>query len=171
MEAIAERGRSLLLVGPKDPAFEPERFSALVQRPNVCWVGLKPFEALPGYLRLIDVGIVPYCDNPFNRGSFPMKTLEYLSAGRAVVSTDLPSVLRWLATDLVTVASGPGEFADAVDRLLGEVRSPAVHRKPPGVRLPAQLGQPGRGYARGHHGLPGSSHCPGRGRKRLVHAI
>lgn len=125
LEAIAKRGRSLLLVGPHDPAFEPERFSALVQRPNVCWVGLKPFEALPGYLRLIDVGIVPYCDNPFNRGSFPMKTLEYLSAGRAVVSTDLPSI-RWLATDLVTVASGPGDFAEAVDRLLGEVRSPAV---------------------------------------------
>ena len=29
LEAIAERGRSLLLVGPKDAAFEPERFEAL----------------------------------------------------------------------------------------------------------------------------------------------
>ena len=32
LEAIADRGRSLLLVGPKDPAFEPERFEALRQR-------------------------------------------------------------------------------------------------------------------------------------------
>lgn len=125
LEAIADRGRSLLLVGPKDPGFEPERFGALVQRRNVCWVGPKPFELLPGYLRLLDVGIVPYQDSAFNRGSFPMKTLDYLAAGRGVVATDLPSI-RWLATDLVAVASGPGAFADAVDRSLEQVKSPAL---------------------------------------------
>ncbi|MGI8447649.1 MAG: glycosyltransferase [Streptosporangiaceae bacterium] len=125
LEAIADRGRSLLLVGPKDPAFEPERFAALIGRPNVCWVGPKPFELLPGYLRLLDVGIVPYRDTAFNRGSFPIKTLEYLAAGRGVVATDLPSI-RWLVTDLVAVASGPRAFADAVDRSLEEARSPAI---------------------------------------------
>lgn len=125
LEAIADRGGSLLLVGPKDPAFEPERFGALIRRPNVCWVGPKPFALLPGYLRLLDVGIVPYRDSAFNRGSFPMKTLEYLAAGRGVVATDLPSI-RWLGTDLVTVASGPAEFADAVHRSRDEVRSPAM---------------------------------------------
>ena len=125
LEAIADRGRSLLLVGPKDPCYEPERFRALLGKPTVRWVGPKPFEALPGYLRLIDVGIVPYGDSPFNRGSFPLKTLEYLAAGRAVVATDLPSV-RWLATDLVTTASSPTAFADAVDRWFGETRSPEL---------------------------------------------
>lgn len=125
LEVIADRGRSLLLVGPKDPAFEPERFGGLLRRPNVCWVGPKPFELLPGYLRLIDVGIVPYLDSVFNRGSFPMKTLEYLAAGRAVVAADLPSI-RWLATDLVALATGPAAFADAVDGALDEVRSPAM---------------------------------------------
>jgi teichuronic acid biosynthesis glycosyltransferase TuaH len=125
LEAIADRGRSLLLVGPKDPAFEPERFNALVGRRNVCWVGLKPFDELPRYLRLIDVGIVPYANTPFNRGSFPLKTLEYLAAGRAVVATDLPAI-RWLATDLVAIAVGPRAFADAVDRMLSEIRTPAV---------------------------------------------
>ena len=59
LEAVADRGRSLLLVGPKDPAFEPQRFDALVSRPNVSWVGPKPFDALPSYFRAIDVGIVP----------------------------------------------------------------------------------------------------------------
>jgi teichuronic acid biosynthesis glycosyltransferase TuaH len=125
LEAVADRNRSLLLVGPADPAFEPGRFAALLRRPNVRWVGGKPFAALPGYLRSIDVGLVPYRDSPFNRGSFPLKTLEYLAAGRAVVATDLPAI-RWLATDLVAVASEPQPFADHVDRLLGEVRSPAL---------------------------------------------
>jgi teichuronic acid biosynthesis glycosyltransferase TuaH len=125
LEAVAGTGRSLLLVGPVSPGFEPRRFAALRQRPNVCWVGPKPFEALPGYLRLIDVGLVPYRDSPFNRGSFPLKILEYLAAGRAVAATDLPAI-RWLATDLVAVASEPRGFAALVGRLLGQPRTPAV---------------------------------------------
>lgn len=125
LEAVADRGRSLLLVGPVRPDFEPRRFAGLTRRPNVCWTGPKPFAQLPGYLRLIDVGLVPYRDSPFNRGSFPLKTLEYLAAGRGVVSTDLPSV-RWLDTDLVAIASGPHAFADQVDSLLTQGRTPAV---------------------------------------------
>ncbi len=123
LEAIADRGRSLLLVGPKDPAFERERFEALRRRRNVCWVGLKPSEALPNYLRAMDVGIVPYRDSRFNRGSFPLKTLEYLAA-RPVVATDLPAI-RWLATDLISIAE-PASFADQVDRLLGVPRTAAM---------------------------------------------
>lgn len=125
LEAIADRNKSILLVGPADPAFEPSRFAALVGRTNVRWVGSKPFDALPGYLRAIDVGVIPYRDSPFNRGSFPLKTLEYLAAGRAVVATDLPAI-RWLGTDLVTIASGPESFANQVGRMLDEVRSPAL---------------------------------------------
>jgi teichuronic acid biosynthesis glycosyltransferase TuaH len=124
LEAIAERGRSLLLVGPKDPAFEPVRFDALQRRRNVRWVGVKPAEVLPNYLRAIDVGVVPYRDSKFNRGSFPLKTLEYLAAGRAVVATDLPAI-RWLATDLICIA-GPASFADQVDRLLAVPRTEAM---------------------------------------------
>jgi glycosyltransferase involved in cell wall biosynthesis len=125
LEAIADRGKSLLLVGPKDSGFEPERFDALRRRRNVCWVGPKPAGALPSYLRVMDVGLVPYRDSRFNRGSFPLKTLEYLAAGRAVVATDLPAI-RWLATDLVCIATGPSSFADQVDRLLAQPRTPAM---------------------------------------------
>jgi teichuronic acid biosynthesis glycosyltransferase TuaH len=125
LESIADRGRSVLLVGPKDPAFEPHRFDALRHRRNVVWVGPKPFDSLPSYLQLIDVGIVPYRDSAFNRGSFPLKTLEYLAAGRPVVATDLPAI-RWLATDLVAIASEPGRFADHVDRMLNAPRSQAL---------------------------------------------
>ena len=88
------------------------------------WVGLKTSDALPSYLRAMDVGIVPYRDSRFNRGSFPLKTLEYLAAGRAVVSTDLPAI-RWLATDLICIAE-PASFADEVDRLLAMPRTAAL---------------------------------------------
>lgn len=128
LEAVAGRGRSLVLVGPKDPAFEPRRFEDLVRRANVHWAGPQPFEALPGYLRMMDVGLVPYANSRFNQASFPLKTLEYLAAGRAVVATDLPGI-RWLRTDLVTIADGPRRFAAAVDRLLGETAAPTLRAR------------------------------------------
>lgn len=113
LEAVAASGMSLLLVGPVEPRWEPDRFAALIARPQVAWVGRQPFAALPEYLRLIDVGLTPYANTEFNRASFPLKTLEYLAAGRPVVSTDLPAT-RWLDTDLIKLASAPEEFVAAV---------------------------------------------------------
>jgi teichuronic acid biosynthesis glycosyltransferase TuaH len=113
LEAVADAGVSLLLVGPKAPSFEPERFSRLADRQNVAYIGTRSFEELPSYLKAMDVGLVPYADTAFNRGSFPMKTLEYLTAGRPCVATPLPA-LRWLNTDLVGLAESPEAFAASV---------------------------------------------------------
>ena len=119
LEAVVAAGMSLLLVGPERPALGAGAVPGSDRSPRVRWVGQQPFEALPGYLRHIDVGATPYQDSPFNRASFPLKTLEYLAAGRPVVSTDLPAT-RWLGTDLVTVANGPEEFVAAVKRAAAE---------------------------------------------------
>lgn len=113
LEATADRGIGLLLIGPRDNSWEPERWRALLARPNVAWLGPKPFGELPGYYNAMDVGLVPYGASAFNEGSFPLKTLEYLAAGRPVVSTNLPAS-RWLDTDLVTIAEGASTFAEAV---------------------------------------------------------
>jgi teichuronic acid biosynthesis glycosyltransferase TuaH len=113
LEALVQGGLSLLIVGPRRPSFEPSRFSRLVSLPAVHWAGPQPYDRLPGYMRLVDVGITPYVDSPFNRASFPLKTLEYLAAGRPVVSTPLPAV-RSLATDLVSTAATPHDFVTAV---------------------------------------------------------
>jgi teichuronic acid biosynthesis glycosyltransferase TuaH len=125
LEAIVDDGMSLLVVGPlEDPSWEPVRWPALVARPDVLHVGGVPFAELPGYLRAVDVGVTPYRDTEFNRASFPLKTLEYLAAGRAAVGTDLPAT-RWLAehTDgLVTIAS-PGDFPAAVRKAADEPRT------------------------------------------------
>ena len=117
LEAVADTGHSLLLVGPRQLSFDMDRISSLLAWPNVQWVGAKPFEALPSYLSIMDVGILPYGDSAFNRASFPLKTLEYLAAGRAAVITDLPAI-RALHTDLIEVAGEPRSFAATTERAL-----------------------------------------------------
>jgi teichuronic acid biosynthesis glycosyltransferase TuaH len=125
LEAVADRGISLLLVGPRQLSFDASRVEPLLARPNVQWVGAKPFTSLPSYLRAIDVGLVPYADSEFNRASFPLKTLEYLAAGRDVVSTDLPAT-RWLDTDLITTGANASDFAAAVDAALTRPATPQL---------------------------------------------
>lgn len=125
LEATVSAGASLLLVGPRDPNFEPRRFAALTARPNVHYAGQKPFDELLPYLKKIDVGLVPYANGQFNRNSFPLKTLEYLAAGRPVVSTPLPAV-RSLRTELVTLATTPAEFGRAVLREAHLTHRPAL---------------------------------------------
>jgi len=136
LEAVAGAGLSLLLVGPYDPRWEPERFAALIAQPNVHHTGRVPAQQVPSYLAAMDVGLTPYAGTAFNQASFPLKTLEYLGAGLPVVSTDLPGS-RWLQEDLASsdpaaagqlmaLASGGAEFAAAVRRLAGEPAAAAA---------------------------------------------
>jgi teichuronic acid biosynthesis glycosyltransferase TuaH len=82
--------------------------------------GHRSYGELAAYLGAIDVGIVPYSDSRFNRASFPLKLLEYLAAGVAPVSTDLPAV-RWLNTELVRVGRDHAEFLGAIEESLAEI--------------------------------------------------
>jgi teichuronic acid biosynthesis glycosyltransferase TuaH len=113
LDAVAESGVSLLLVGPVHRRFEVERLEKVLARPNVQWVGEQDFEDLPRYLAHINVGIVPYARSSFNIGSFPLKTLEYLASGAAVVASDLPA-FRWLDCEFIKIAQSPERFAKAV---------------------------------------------------------
>ncbi len=143
VNAIADAGLSLLVVGPKDPRWEPERFAALIGRPGVHYAGPVPAEEVPSYLAVIDVGITPYRDSPFNQASFPLKTLEYLSAGRPAVSTDLRSA-QWLKADLETrepetddeqillLADDAANFVNAVRSLTGGTGGPVHTNYRPG---------------------------------------
>jgi teichuronic acid biosynthesis glycosyltransferase TuaH len=130
LEAIAAAGLSLLIVGPHDPRWEQARFAKLASMPKVRYVGAVPVADVRSYLSAVDVGITPYRDTPFNRASFPLKTLEYFGAGLPVVSADLPAA-RWLLTDLsgdapglgdgriLRLASSPDGFVAAISQMTG----------------------------------------------------
>jgi len=160
LEAVADAGLSLLLVGPYDPRWEPERFAALIARPNVHHTGRVPAREVPSYLAAMDVGLTPYASTPFNLASFPLKTLEYLGAGLPVVSTDLPGA-RWLRDDLISsdpaaasqllaLASGKTEFAAAVRRVAGKPGSAATAMRSPGPRGRAARAAAARAFADRH---------------------
>jgi teichuronic acid biosynthesis glycosyltransferase TuaH len=111
--AVADRGVRVRLIGPVQETLTTGHFDTLLAHPFVEWLGPLPYAALPAALSDVTTCLLPYTATEFNRASFPLKALEYLAAGRRVVSTELPA-LRWLDTELVTVAEGRAAFADAV---------------------------------------------------------
>jgi glycosyltransferase involved in cell wall biosynthesis len=67
---------------------------SLPRRPNIHWLGGKKYEDLPAYLGGWDVAFMPFALNQSTKFISPTKTLEYLAAGRPVVSTAIRDVVR-----------------------------------------------------------------------------
>jgi glycosyltransferase involved in cell wall biosynthesis len=100
--------------------------TSLHGEPNIYLLGQKPYSALPGYCRGIDVGIIPFRVNDLTLRANPLKLREYLAAGLPVVATPLPEVRRY--KDLVRLAYGVDGFVREVEASLEE-RSEAQRRK------------------------------------------
>ena len=98
---------SLVLVGPSDTDT-----STISDLPNVHFLGPKPYKFLPQYLKGFDVCIIPYRKAKVTINANPLKLLEYLSSGKPVITTDMPSVRQYRkGLTLVRTAS---EFEQAI---------------------------------------------------------
>ncbi|MDR7160369.1 glycosyltransferase [Arthrobacter sp. BE255] len=121
LEAVQATGVRIKVIGPRadrDPDFRT-RLDRFLAAENVTWLGRLPAADVSLEVVQFGVGLTPYADTAFNRASFPLKTLEYLAAGVAVVSTDMPAA-RWLNTQHVDIASGPDDFARNVLKALSQ---------------------------------------------------
>jgi polysaccharide pyruvyl transferase WcaK-like protein/glycosyltransferase involved in cell wall biosynthesis len=106
---------TFLLIGPDlDGSLAGRPLLAL---PNVAWLGVRPYEALPLYLRRFDVATIPFAIDDITRSTSPLKLFEYFAGGKPVVTTPLPECA---AFPEVRVAAGAGEFARALDAARAE---------------------------------------------------
>ena len=95
---VADRNRnwSIVLIGPR-MARENREVEELLTRANVHWLGGVEPEAVPRYMRSLDVGLLPYKEIDYNRAVFPLKLYEYLAVGLPVVGCGLPSTEKYVA--------------------------------------------------------------------------
>jgi glycosyltransferase involved in cell wall biosynthesis len=112
---------SFVLVGPSakiDPTTIPVR-------PNLHLVGPRSYAELPRYIAGWNVAIMPFARNASTRFISPTKTLEYLAAGRPVVSTSIQDVVDpFERLGLVRIADTPAEFIDAIEAAMAEDPEP-----------------------------------------------
>jgi UDP-galactopyranose mutase len=100
--------------------------STLPQRPNIHWLGRKEYTALPSYIAGWDVALMPFALNEATEFISPTKTLEYLAAGRAVVSTAIADVVHPYGAAGVVRIADHGSFIAAVEAALAEEPASAI---------------------------------------------
>ncbi len=101
---------SFALVGPmKGDTADMAKLTAL---PNVHLFGRQPIEALPAYVKAMDVCTIPYILNEYTHHIFPLKLYEYMAAGKPIVATDMEE-MRPYAGDTMAVTRTHEEFLEA----------------------------------------------------------
>lgn len=101
-------GGSLVFVGPVSPRLTAQARAKLASEPNIHLLGVRPRNRLPGYIRHLDLALLPYADSEWTRHQSPVKLWEYLYAGPPIVATASPE-LRQYAPRLLSYAEDPRE--------------------------------------------------------------
>jgi UDP-galactopyranose mutase len=115
--AAARPDWQFVMVGP---VIKIDR-AGLPRRPNIWYLGGKPYKELPAYLAGWDVALMPFALNRATRFISPTKTPEYLAAGRPVVSTPVRDVVHpYGERGLVGIAGTVSEFIAACAAALEE---------------------------------------------------
>jgi len=87
----------------------------LLKMNNVYYLGFKNYSNLPEYSKGFDVAILPWIIDKYTKSVDPNKAVQYLAAGKKVVSTPIPALNR---LPLITIAKNATEFVDAIDKYL-----------------------------------------------------
>lgn len=102
---------------------EPERqanatIAFLHSLPNVHFLGYKPYDQLPAYLRGVDIAVLPNLTDGYMKGVFPMKFYEYMAAGKPIIATPINSLEDVNEFSSVLMAGTAKEWLQATDRYL-----------------------------------------------------
>ncbi|MCX7626094.1 MAG: glycosyltransferase [Candidatus Sumerlaeaceae bacterium] len=101
---------SYVFVGPL--LFTPTDMPA-----NVHFLGARPYDELPAYLKGFDICLLPFSRSELVAHISPTKTPEYLAGGKAVISTSVPDVVRDYG-DVVAIVGSPDELVRAAEMFI-----------------------------------------------------
>ncbi len=104
--------KTFAFVGPVWPNFRKKLDSKLGDLKNVHFLGRKQYGEVPSYVSQFDVAIVPHLLNEFGKHTSLLKMMEYLAAGKPVVST--PTSGTDAFKKVVKLADTPEKFNKAI---------------------------------------------------------
>jgi glycosyltransferase involved in cell wall biosynthesis len=93
------------------------------RRPNIVYLGPRPYEALPAYGKAFAAALIPYHLTPQVIHANPLKLREYLSMGKPVVSVPTPEIERF--AEHVRIGRSREEMLAHLDAAVGAGLTPA----------------------------------------------
>lgn len=110
---------SFVMIGPLAKIGEHE----LPRLENIHYLGMKDYKELPGYLKAFTVAIMPFALNDATKYISPTKTLEYMAAGKPIISTAIKDVERDYR-HCVQIVANPEELAAAIRQAIMDIPDP-----------------------------------------------
>src|SRR5205814_10059541 len=114
---------SIVMIGPVvkvDPAELP-------RRPHLYWLGRREYAELPAYTKAFDLCLMPFALNEATEYINPTKALEYMAAGRPIISTAVPDVVSNFG-QVVKIANSSEQFVELCRAALAEPDQRAIER-------------------------------------------
>ncbi len=100
---------SFVMIGPICKIEEAD----LPRAKNIHYLGMKSYEELPVYLQHFDIAMMPFALNDATKYISPTKTLEYMAAGKPIISTKIKDVVRDYSS-FISLVDNAEAFAAAV---------------------------------------------------------
>jgi glycosyltransferase involved in cell wall biosynthesis len=114
---------ALVMVGPVVKV-EPRE---LPQAANIHWLGQRDYATLPAYVKGFDVCLMPFALNEATEYINPTKTLEYMAAGKPIVSTAIYDVVHHFRP-VVAVARSHHDFVMSVQGAISTPDTALIQR-------------------------------------------
>ncbi len=89
---------------------------SLFELPNIKHLGHIPYEEVPGFLKTIDVCIIPHKNTEYCQSMSPLKLFQYMASGRPIVSTKVTGLYSF--KDYVAIAETYEEFMWCIEHIL-----------------------------------------------------
>lgn len=105
----------LIIAGPVEYGEDLNQYKTL-ELSNVDYQGILPYDAVPDFLRSIDICLMPHKDTLFSKSMSPLKLFQYLGSGRPIVTTPIAGLERW--SNMVNVGITYEEFVKKIDEAL-----------------------------------------------------
>lgn len=85
-----------------------------------CPMDYHPFspDREPGFVRALDIGLLPLPDEPYTRGKSPLKALQYLACGVAVIGNVIGAGREILRPENSLAVSSPKEWLEGLEWLV-----------------------------------------------------
>ncbi len=111
--AVMNPDISFVMIGPLAKINEGD-----LPRPgNIHYLGMRSYDVLPNYLKAFTIAMMPFALNDATKFISPTKTLEYMSAGKPIISTAIKDVVRDY-DHCISIIDSPEKFTQAIKGIL-----------------------------------------------------
>ena len=111
--ALLQPDVSFVMIGPLAKIHDTD----LPREKNLHYLGMKAYESLPAYLKAFDIAMMPFALNDATKFISPTKTLEYMAAGKPIISTAIKDVERDYS-NCIPIISSAEEFSGEINKIL-----------------------------------------------------